>query len=121
HGSVAAALEMLGGERLELSTLLQASLARLPQIDWRALHRLADRIGYSDEDFGFVCGAILDWLSAAMHRDAEAAARAHRLARYAEIWDRTRTAAVEAEVLNLDKRPVLLAFFADLATLADAG
>ena len=38
-----------------------------------------------------------------------------RLKSYAEVWQKVLDAAQETEVLNLDKRPLILSIFADLA------
>ena len=47
-------------------------------------------------------------------RDGAARAPA-RLQPYAEAWEKVLDAARETEVLNLDKRPLILSIFADLA------
>ena len=117
RGSVGRALELLSGNRLEREAAVQTVLGQLPKVDWRAVHSLADTVGTSDEAFAATFGAVLEWLDAQVHSRA-GAQRPRDLAAYAEAWARARAAAREAEVLNLDKRPVLLGIFADLAEIS---
>ena len=57
--------------------------------------------------------SIIDWIDARLH--SEAGRGAGRLAPLAEAWEKAAEAAREAEVMNLDKRPLILSIFADLA------
>ena len=113
-GSVRRALHSLGGERLALDREARTLLDRLPDLDWRGLHRLADRIGTDQDGFGLVTESVLDWIHARSQRLAGTDA-AHRLAPLAEVWEKIRRSAQDAEGLNLDKRATLLSIFADLA------
>ena len=93
-----------------------ALLERLPDIDWRALHGLADRMGSEPDGFDIVLSTVLDWLHARLRRSASGAAGGpRRLAPLAEVWDKVRRSARDAETLNLDKRTILFSIFADLA------
>lgn len=119
-GSPGRALQFLDPARRSLDGDLRAELARLPAVDWRALHRLADRMSGSD---GAAVGAtavetILDWLDERIMTAAQAAVEARRLAPLAEVWERVHVLAREAEALNLDRRPLLLSIFTDLAQAA---
>ena len=51
---------------------------------------------------------------------AQAGEGAGRLAPYAEVWEKVADAVREAEALNLDKRPLVLSIFADLAAAVRA-
>ena len=57
--------------------------------------------------------AVVDWIDERLR--AEASSGAARLAPLAEVWEKAADAARETEALNLDKRPVILSIFADLA------
>ncbi len=120
HGSVPAALRLLGGRGLELDREIGRLLANLPALDWRAVHELADQVAGRDNsaDYEMMISAIVDWIDHVLHR--EAGQGAARLAPLAEVWEKAAEAARETEVLNLDKRPFILSLFADLATAAKA-
>ena len=113
--SVRGALHRLSGDRLSLDRDTAALLDRLPDLDWRALHRLADRIGGEQEEFGVVLATVLDWLHARLAQSSGGSLAVRRLAPLAEVWDKVRRSAREAESLNLDKRTILFSIFADLA------
>ncbi len=111
-GSVSGALHYLGGERLALDRDAARLLGRLPEVDWRELHRLADRMGADEDDFAVLTGAILDWLH---DRLGAGAADPRRLAPLAEVWEKVRRSARDTLALNLDKKTFLFSTFADLA------
>ena len=115
QGSVATALSLLADEGIALDNQVRGLLAALPALDWRAVHALADRITGRDQtdDCDRVLTAIVDWIDERLH--AEAARGPARLAPLAEVWEKAADAAREAEALNLDKRPVILSIFAELA------
>jgi DNA polymerase-3 subunit delta' len=114
-GSVATALGLLADEGIALDNQVRALLSALPALDWRAVHTLADRITGRDRsaDCDRVMTAIVDWIDARLQ--SEAARGPARLAPLAEVWEKAADTAREAEVLNLDKRPVILSIFAELA------
>jgi DNA polymerase III subunit delta' len=115
QGSVATALSLLADDGIALDNQVHALLSGLPALDWRAVHALADRIAGRDQSAQCdrVMSVIVDWIDARLH--SEAAQGAARLAPLAEVWEKAADAAREAEVLNLDKRPVILSIFAELA------
>ena len=113
-GSVRHALELLLGESLEVRNLTSDMLARLPALDGEALHTLGDRIR-RNEELTIFAETIGDWLAAAATDTAEPGAR---LARLAEAWEKVRRAAVEAEVFNLDRKPLVFQVFSMLADAA---
>lgn len=110
--SVSGALPYLGGERLSLDRDTARLLARLPEVDWAGLHRLADKIGSDEDDFAVLTGAILDWLHGRLQAGA---GEPRRLAPLAEVWDKVRRSARDTLALNLDKKTFLFSTFADLA------
>jgi DNA polymerase III subunit delta' len=118
QGSVATALHLLGEGGLELDQLVSRLLDPLPGVDWRSVHTLADRVAGRDNEAEFdrLMGSIVGWIDARLH--SEAGRGAGRLAPLAEVWEKAAEAAREAEVMNLDKRPLILSIFADLAAAA---
>ncbi|MEX2127983.1 MAG: DNA polymerase III subunit delta' [Xanthobacteraceae bacterium] len=110
-GSVRHALELLIGESLEVRDLTASMLARLPALDGQALHTLGDRIR-RNEELTIFAETVGDWLAAAA---TETTAPRARLARLAEAWEKVRRAAVEAEIFNLDRKPLVFQVFSMLA------
>jgi len=115
-GSVARALMLLGGPALVLRQKLLLLLAALPAIDAKALHALGDALGRADDAaLTTFIEAIRDWLSARLETEPR---EARRLARVAEVWEKINRAAREAEVFNLDRKPLVFAVFGLLAEAA---
>jgi DNA polymerase-3 subunit delta' len=109
-GSVRHALELLLGEGLEVRNLTAALLARLPAVDGEQLHALGDRI--QRDGLSIFAETVEDWLAAAA---TGAKTPPARLARLAETWEKVRRAAVEADIYNLDRKPLVFQVFAMLA------
>ncbi len=107
------ALRLLGGDRLALDRETARLLERLPEVDWSALHRLADRIGGDEDDFEILVGALLDWLHGRVA--AISTGNPRRLAPLAEVWEKVRRSARDTLALNLDKKTFLFSAFSDLA------
>ena len=112
-GSVRGALRLLGGDRLAIDRETARLLEALPEVDWSALHRLADRIGGDEDDFETLVGAMLDGLHGRL--TMVDAANPRRLAPLAEVWEKVRRSARDTLALNLDKKTFLFSAFSDLA------
>jgi DNA polymerase-3 subunit delta' len=56
---------------------------------------------------------VFDWLSGKLHAMRKAAPQ--QLAPFAEVWEKLANDARDCETYNLDKRPLVLALFRDLA------
>lgn len=123
RGSLHGVLRLLNGRGLKFDDALRRMLDDLPMIDWRAVHVLAEQVAprESADEYDVLLSAIYDWLEAKVNagaRDGEGDPR--RLAPYAEVWEKVTDAAQQTDALNLDKRPFVLALFADLAAAARA-
>lgn len=117
-GSAARALELLSPGRLALRQTLSGLLAKLPEIDDRALHSLGDNLGRSHEGaFDLVVMNMRAWLSEQLHTGPSSPAR---LARIAEVWEKLDATARETEAFNLERKPMLFAAFGLLAEAARA-
>jgi DNA polymerase-3 subunit delta' len=112
-GSVARALMFLERDALELRRQVLAALERLPQIDLRALHALADQLaGTEAETLSAFVDTVNSWLSAQLHSEPQ---EAHRLARIAQAWQRVNEAARKTDIYNLDRKPFVFSVFDELA------
>jgi DNA polymerase-3 subunit delta' len=113
-GSVRDALRLLDGSGLALARQIESLLGRLPAADWGGVHALAEAVAGRDRfsDYEALIEHILDWLHGQVHAHS---AKGVRLAPLAEVWEKIGAATREAEALNLDKRPLILSIFADLA------
>jgi DNA polymerase-3 subunit delta' len=119
-GSVKEALRLLKGESSEVDAGLNDLLAALPDVDWRNVHKLADAVAGRDNEANYenLMAKIFAFLDRAV-RDG-ASLGPERLQPYAQAWEKVLDAARETEVLNLDKRPLILSIFADLAAAVRA-
>ena len=117
EGSVARALTLLGGDALKLHQRTAALLATLPRVDPRELHALGDALGGSDR---VALAAFVDsvdrWVSQHLHSDdANANANLPRLARLAEVWEKSNRAARDTAEYNLERKPLVFSVFGLLA------
>ncbi len=124
QGSIQNVLRLLDDRGIELDTNLGRMLDDLPRIDWSSVHALADRVAARDngKDYETMLAAIDGWLDTRVRRGARTFQDdcARRLAPYALVWEKLAEAARETETFNLDKRPLVLSLFADLAAAARA-
>jgi DNA polymerase III subunit delta' len=116
EGSVSRALSLSEGPAFKLRKQTTALLARLPAIDMRELHALADGLAMADAGvFEIVMDSVSDWLSARLAAcidDKDSAARV------AGIWSDLNTAAREVDTYNLDRKPLIFKTFGRLADAA---
>jgi DNA polymerase-3 subunit delta' len=106
---------MLTADSLAMRDVLTGMLERLPDLDHSAVHGLAEKVSGRDGAAGFelLIGFIQDWLHERLTLGA--ATGDTRLAAWAALWEKTARTAREAEIYNLDRRPLVLAIFSDLA------
>jgi DNA polymerase-3 subunit delta' len=121
EGSVAEAVALLDPARAGLVAEVETLLARLDQPDWRRILALSEKLSAreSDELFAASLDTVFRFVSAELDR------RRHeppaRLAALVEVCDKIARAAREAATYNLDRRPLVLSLFGDLAgALRDA-
>ncbi len=114
-GSVARALALFDGPTLAVHDNVAALLARLPEIDPRALHVLGDSLGRANEGaFDTFLEAVREWLSTRLAYERSAA----RLAQVAATWEKFNQAAADVAVFNLERKPLVFSTFSQLADLA---
>ena len=111
-GSVARALDLLGGTALKVREQVNTLLGALPAVNPRDLHALGDALGRDEGAFTAFVDAVRDWLSA---RVTAARAEPARLAAFADVWDRLNKAAREVEIFHLERKPMVFNVFGWLA------
>ncbi|WP_158815142.1 DNA polymerase III subunit delta' [Methylocapsa sp. S129] len=116
NGSVREALKRLDPAAGEVGALIEAAIARLPDADFREIHKLADAVSArgAGDAFDGLMNALYDWLAAR----AKSGEQGARLASIAEVWDKIRAATRETESYNLDKKLHVLSVFAELSAVA---
>jgi len=115
QGSIRRAADLMADDALEVRVAVDAILSSLPDYDATDGLALAERVSGRDgaDNFSRMVDYILDWLHGRVRSGAAVADP--RLARWAELWEKTVRAAREAEIYNLDRRPIVLAILSDLA------
>jgi len=110
-GSVRHTLALLLGDGLEVRSLTEKLLARLPETDGEGMQKLGDQLR-NDEGFFVFAETVEDWLAVAATNTNEPPAR---LARFAETWENVRRAAIETDAYGLDRKPLVFQVFSKLA------
>jgi DNA polymerase III subunit delta' len=115
QGSVGKALALLDADVVGLVEQVRAALDRLPEVQPAALYALAEVLAgrRAEEDFDTAFGVVTDWIADTVR--ARAGEGAACLAPLVEVWEKSARAAREARVFNLDRRPLVISMFGDLA------
>jgi DNA polymerase-3 subunit delta' len=112
-GSVTRALALLDGDALELRQRALDLLDKLPALDTGALHALGEAItGTDPQPLAAFLDTINTWLSLRLDRERGEIAGLNRLA---EASERINQAARDAEVYNLERKPLVFGVFGLLA------
>lgn len=115
EGSTGRALTMLDGPALALRERLTQLLDQLPRTDPLALHALGDAMAGTDpQPLATFIDTVNTWLSVRLAVPQETG----HMARIAEVWEKVNRAAREAEIFNLERKPLVFAVFALLADAA---
>lgn len=114
-GSVRRAIEMLDPRKVETVENVATLLDGLPRVDLKRVHALAERLARkgNEPEFGLALEAVERWISETMN--ARATFGAARLAPLLAVCEKITRAAREADIYNLDRRPLVLTLFGDLA------
>jgi DNA polymerase-3 subunit delta' len=112
-GSVARALLFLDEGALALREQALALLDRLPSLDPKALHALGDALAGTDPQplLAFV-DTVNGWLTARLHSGDT---RLEGAARLSEAWSQVNATARDAEIYNLERKPMVFNVFGLLA------
>ncbi|MFT0892644.1 DNA polymerase III subunit delta' [Pseudochelatococcus sp. G4_1912] len=117
-GSVRAALGLMDPQTIALVEKVRGLLARLPAMESAAIQALAETMTGREAEAAFatLLATVHDWIAERIHN--RAGEGPVELARFVEVWDNALRAARETQVLNLDRRPLVLSLFGDLADAA---
>ncbi len=131
EGSVRRALQLAGSGGLELYERIEGLLAALPQVDWPAVHTLADQLSLAanEQRFEAFFDLLLDLLARLVRARATGRAAPSELAlaerlipeaklpAWASLWESILRERADAALLNLDKRGLILGTFAKLEAI----
>jgi DNA polymerase III subunit delta' len=113
EGSVARALSLMDEGALVLREQALAMLDRLPSLDAKAMHALGEALAGTDpQPLAAFVDTVNVWLSQRLHGGADDIGRLDRLA---EAWQRVNAAARDAEIYNLERKPLIFNVFGLLA------
>ena len=113
-GSVARALALLDEDALELRQRALDLLERLPSLDTNALHALGDALAGTDpQRLAAFVDTVNAWLSQRLDRGGSG--EIGRLAQLANAWERINQATRDAEIYNLERKPLVFGVFGLLA------
>jgi DNA polymerase-3 subunit delta' len=115
EGSVRRTVEMLDRDKVAFVSTLTRSLDALPKVDTKAILTLAESLSRRDaeEDYELALDTVQRWVTIRLHDMAGVGAA--RLAPLVEVCDKVARSAREIDVYNLDRRPLVLSLFDDLA------
>jgi DNA polymerase-3 subunit delta' len=115
EGSVRRAIEMLDEDKSAIVAGTNALLDELPRLNIKRALQLAEKVAPrgGEGEIQLALDTAMAWVSKGL--EARASAGAARLAPLVEVCEKTARAAREAEIFNLDRRPVVISLFGDLA------
>lgn len=115
EGSVARAVALLDPSTADLVGEVETLLAGIQSPDWRRILKLAETLNgrEAEEAFAMALDALQRFLGDEIDRRQNEGP--DRLVRLVEASERVQTAAREAAIYNLDRRPVVLSAFEALA------
>ncbi len=119
-GSVRRAIMLSQEDGLSLYESFEALASSLPKPDWGAIHTLADSMaGRGKEDrFRLFMSFAEEFMEAKARAADSTQSDISILARWAEVWEKTRKSLRVAEAYNLDKKQVILNLFQDMGEAA---
>ncbi|WP_132255237.1 DNA polymerase III subunit delta' [Methylobacterium segetis] len=115
EGSVARAVQMLDPATAGLVAEVEALLAGIERPDWRRILALAETLAGREAEALFEASLDTVFRFVSAELDRRRAEPPARLAALVEVCDKTARAAREAATYNLDRRPLVLSLFGDLA------
>jgi DNA polymerase-3 subunit delta' len=115
EGSVRRTLELLDADKVSFIDQIRRLLESLPKTDSKQVHALAEALARRDaeDSYELTLETVQRWVSDRLHEHAGLGAS--RLAPLVEVCEKIARAAREIDVFNLDRRPLILTLFDDLA------
>jgi DNA polymerase-3 subunit delta' len=113
EGSVREALRLVGGDGVIFDKSLRTLFDKLPQVDWGAVHVLADKLTGRDNEAAYetFMRALHGFLDRRVRAKASEGAAAAALVGYANAWDEIIKSAHETDVFNFDKKALVVGIF----------
>lgn len=113
HGSVRQAIVLARSNGLELHQRFAAACQDLARPDWPEIHALADSVSLrgKEDRYRLLLSMAGEYLESNATALGEGAVDISTLARWAEVWEKTRHSADLAERYNLDRKQVILSLF----------
>jgi len=114
-GSVKRAMTYLDAERMAMVHDIEATLARLPDLDRKHLLAMADHFAKKDgaESFALFIETVDEWIASTCRADAQSGHST--LQALAELWEKFTVNARMTDIYNLDRRPFFITMMNDLA------
>jgi DNA polymerase III subunit delta' len=114
-GSARRAIELLDPAKAETIEAVNRLLDGLPRFDVKASLAVAERLSKkgSEQDFELALESVQRWASLILNRKATEGPA--RLAPLVEVCEKIARSAREVDIYNLDRRPLVLTMFGDLA------
>lgn len=118
EGSVRRAIQVLDPDNAAVVAETAALLEALPRPNPSRILALAEKVARRDAEdaYELAIDAVVRWVGANLH--AKAALGPSRLAPLVEVCEKFARAAEEVDVFNLDRRPLIISMFSDLAEAA---
>ncbi len=115
EGSVQRSLEMLDEGKIALVAEVTRALEGLPNVETKRVLALAESLARREagENYELALDTVQRWVSERLHRSASQGPA--RLAPLVEVCDKVARSAREIDAYNLDRRPLVLSLFDDLA------
>jgi DNA polymerase-3 subunit delta' len=115
EGSVRRTLELLDADKVALISRITSVLDRLPHTDAAQILSLSEALARRDANASYELAleTVERWVSTRLHERAGLGAA--RLAPLVEVCEKIARQAREIDIYNLDRRPLVLGMFDDLA------
>lgn len=115
EGSVRRTLELLDADKVALVAQIHAVLDNLPRADPKPILALSEALARRDADASYELAleTVERWVSMRLHQAENVGAA--RLAPLVEVCEKIGRQAREIDIYNLDRRPLVLGMFDDLA------
>ncbi|PSC03798.1 DNA polymerase III subunit delta' [Alsobacter soli] len=114
-GTVRGAFKIMDESALAIVEHIRQALERLPEIDWKDAHAIAEGLAGRANDAAYETAieTIFAWLGE--QTVARAGEGPRRLAPLAEVWEKATRTVRETDSYNLDRRALVLTLFTDLS------
>jgi DNA polymerase-3 subunit delta' len=115
EGSVRRTMQMLDKDVMALIGEVSALLEALPGLDLKRILAVAETVSRrgAEDAFGLTLETVSHWASGQL--EAKAPAGPARLAPLVEVCENVARAATDVDTYNLDRRPLILSMFGELA------